>query len=617
MMFLKASISFLFLLTAPIALLYGQHPENDRLEELLRQQRTEEALPILEALHRNHPESEHHFDRLIYILIQMGEPKHALLIVETAMREGNLPELRLREVQAELLHRAGRRDDAMQAWACLMEEQRNNIALYYQVGNTMLNRGEHRLAIEHYQSGRMHFQNLTLFSNEIIGAYLQLGEMEKALGEYIDLVHRNPGREAYVRQRLREFREPRMLELAIEVTRNRLLDIDKDSPHLPHMQQFLLSLLVESGAYDEAAREAITYDQGPESDSEILLSLANDLESAHEYELAERLYRRSLSNLEGGARAAALDRLARLNWRWAKELNEQGLESLQHRSELYQNAFDYNLELLQNHPDFDYLDQVLVRLAMLSISPMTNTDQARSYLDQLRMQPSSDLQAEIYWIEGRIYQLEKRWREARHAFHRALEFTDQSDLATDIRFELGRTEFFEGDAEYALLQLGMLEQQSDSHVAGRALKMRLWIQETQRADTTGEALETFAGLIASLDAGEVEKALGHLDKLITKEATRLAGYALIELSATTMDCCLETILDRLVRFNHLETDSPVRERLLWQQAQLASLVWIREGKLPGKDPRPSLYEQLLIEFPQGFYTPHARRELQRLEQEVS
>lgn len=592
----------LFFFASPLA---GQQSDFSKAEDLLNEQRFNEAAEILEQLHSRNPESQLYLVTLIDALHRSGRTSTAIEKVDSLLESSHSSPVRLKLMSADLHHRSGNPKKARIIWENLISESPDDISMYYRIGNAMTECNELQAALNLYDRGRSHFQNRTLFLNEIFALLVRTGEMDRLAGELTTLVFHNPERESYVRQRVMEGESSGLLDRTARHTESILSELSSNSPYYPHMHRFYLWLLLETGEVETALKSATDYEEDNSRAYFPLLQLAEMLESSHRFDDAAKVYRRAIELSNGTRVLEAADRLGAMQLTWARDLGLPPSEELDRQNQLYQTLMRDSDRLLQQVSNSDLRRRVLNRLVTLSIEYRGDAELAGQYLSQLQELDVETLR--VRWFRARIDLLNRNWRNARHAFSTIAEETDQQDLRLESQYYLGLSDFLAGDYEYALLQLQELEQHSQSAIANRALKIRLWIQQGERSDSTGHALEQFTECIRSLHQRDFEGCIPVLEQLEKNGASRLVEHALVEASSTIAVNQMETVYEWILRVNDRNTGSPLREQLLWKEVVLSELHDDPETRAVRQKSR---YEQILQEFPQGFYASRVRDRLQ-------
>jgi hypothetical protein len=635
------AIIFLFLFTD---LLQAQSTDFQIANRMMQQQNYEDALPILEQLYNENPDANIFFDRYIDCLVNLKEYEEAIALIEERIANGyNSNQLMIKK--GEILHANGSAEDAYEIWDQVIETNGRSMQLYYQIGNTLMNRREYSRAAELYKQAREAFNDGTLFINEVASAQMQAGNFSDAMSEYIRLIRNNPNQMNFVQQRLLRMGDTDLYEIAALEIEDYIVELDIAHTAYNQIHQLYAWLLIETEQYRRALIAARQYESRTEVLNYSLYALANQLLSNNEFELAAEAYRYYTDSLNQNVRNQARDREAYVYHTWADYLSDHNLEDLQLRNQLYQKSYQLGSELLLDSPSYNQRERVIVRLAELSLDVLYDRDKVSQWIQQLEQESESD-EANLYYLRGRLALLDQNYTEARQQFSRANRQTDESELTEKSRYFLSLTDFFSGDFEYALLQLRSLERRNESFYANNALKLRMWIQQGDHSDTTGTVLNEYSDIIELLYNGNTEAAFNKYLNFVDSYNNPLVHNGIIELSTHSDLRYIPKLYTLIKSINDSNRSTPLRERLLWEQATMARIIVEAGGgeelngvfydlridedmteqfelnmNIPESDdwlltPEDveNLYEKLILEFPQGFYAPYAREILQQTAQ---
>lgn len=633
---------FSFLLAAEIV--QAQNNDFQLANRMMQQQNYEEALPILERLYQENPDANIFFNRLLDCLINLKEYDQAAEMIDDRIRDGYQSNQVLVR-KGEILHSMGNREEAIRVWDSIISENYQNMQLYYQIGNVLMNRREFSKAADLYLTTREVFGDPTLFINEVANAQMQSGNFALAMHEYFQLIRSNPNQMNFVQQRLLRMRDQNLYETAALEIEDHIVDMNTDHRAYNQIHQLYIWLLIETEQFQRALAAARQYESRTNILNYSLYSLADQLVSNNEFELAAQAYRYYTESSNITIRDRAKDREAMVYHIWADYLSDYNLEELHKRNDLFQKSYQLGSELLEQSPAYEHRDRVMIRLAELSLDVFFDTDKAAHWINKLESEMGGGNHAQLHYLRGRLSLYNHRYTEARQALTRANRDAGENELAEKSRYFLSITDFFSGDFEYATLQLRSLERRNVSYYANDALKLRMWIQEGNRSDTTGATLAQYAEIINSLYHGEIDRALDQFISFMDETDSRLIHNGLVEIASQSNLKQIPVLYSLVQTVNESSShQSPLRERLLWEQATMAKIIFDAGGidelghyyieQTPGSydsdytESYPEIlqatnwpvtlsdieeqFEQLIMEFPQGFYASHAREFLQSL-----
>lgn len=624
---------FLILITYP-GVVSAQNSEFQLANQLLQEQKYEEALPIFRELNNDTPSAYIFFERLTETLINLKQYDEAIEIAQNQI-DNNHSVPRTSIVLAELYHLRGDINKAKITWDSVLEMRDAGIQTYYQVAGSMSSRREYNQAIELYQKARNTFSNPDLFTNELANTYMQAGQFEKAVNQYFHVVLNSPGQVGYVQQRFLRMRDDVLYETAALELEDFLLDLDRNHIAYPHLYQLLSWLLIETEEYRRAFIFARQYELQTEQTNYSLYSLGNRFASAHQYQLAIDAYS-FYTDSDSGQRFRAMDEMASTYIRWARHAQQYSLESGQRIIELYQKAYETNQTIIEEAPYYNRMDRVLSSQIDLSLEIFKDIELAERWYHILARLDESVMEEPAYklYAEGRIALFNRDFTLARQALTRADRATSRSNLSEQSRYYLSLSDFYAGDYEFSEIQLRSLERRSSSYFANNAIQLRMWIRDGTRADTTASSLKTLGEGLHNIHTGNYKEAINILTPILRNPGHLYSDDITIELAKTIPDRFQPLVYRFLDQQVQSQPNSPLRERILWEKARsaenLASLYQSTPELFEADEVRSveglffegnislnfseafidELYEQILLEFPGGFYAQYAREKLQ-------
>lgn len=618
---------------------YAQQNESYfKADQLLSEQKFKEAAKQFEQLYNKEPNRYLYFSKLTESLINLKEYEKAIAITEEAVQDGrHRPQAKIR--LGELYHISGNTDRAIAIWDNILQEYPDNQQVYLNVARTASDRKEYDKAIDIYKELQSLSGRSNLISSELGETYMQAGNYELAMSEFLGLVKQNPDRLTYVQHRLMRFRDEYIYDVAILEISDFLDQLSPSHPSYKNLQQLEIWLLMERKLFDRAVATATNMEQESSTLTYSLYNIGSKLLAEQKFRLAEEAYSYYIDNNIVSLANRSREELANVYIQWAKYLEDNNLDLTDKPSLLYQKAFTTLNTLRENNINYHRMDQVLITLSELSLDVLHNSDKAEQYLSELeRLSAGESQKAQQAYLKGRLHLYDMEYTRARLSFSKSNKQERIGDLAEKNRYYLALTDFFAGDYEFAKIQLNALERQNTSFYANDAVQLRLWIQKGLQADSTGSKIEPFAKLIEHLTRGEQKRSIAILKELLQKDRYNpLLGYGLLELTAAKNKENAVFIYRAIV--NHLETVgnySALKEQMMWAKTQIADqLVTNTEIQLEQVQTRVKetqvlkdndteiprtidqllpLYEEFLLQFPNGFYATFARERIQELEE---
>lgn len=612
-------------------------------DQLLRQQKFEMAAEKFAELHNEHPNTYLFLDKLTACFINLKKYDEAISVTQEAVNKGNLRPQGLIRL-AEIHHISGNTEQAFSIWDDILKKYAGSQQVYLKVARAMKERRAYEQAIDVLKRTRELASNSNIITTELAEAFMQAGNYEEAIGEYLQLVNKNPNRMNFVQRRLMRLRDDYVYDVAILEISDFLDDLSPSHPSYSNLQQLEIWLLMERNLFERALVTAKNYEAQSPKLTYSLYNLGSDLLAEQQFELAEQAYSYYIENGVASLKERSKEELADVYIQWARYLENYNLDLSSKRNELYLEAFSTLESLHQQTPNYSRIDQVLMTLSELALDVLHEPQKAQQYLSELQTLSDDNIQkAREAYIEGRLHLYNEDYTRARISFSRSNKQERIGNLAEKSRYYLALTDFYAGDYEFAKIQLNALERQNTSYFANDAVQLRLWIQNGLQADSSGTKLKPFANSIEHFSRGEDQLGINTLKTILQEDHSNpLIDKALMELStykdpqnATFVYQALSTFLEQQGQ------TSPLYERLLWEKARMADQFVTNENlalPIPKNADEDTLsdrnnnlvkgsrvyiptnieelvplYEEILLQFPGGFYSSFARDRIQELQ----
>jgi tetratricopeptide (TPR) repeat protein len=615
--------------------------------DYLRNGQYEEAYRIFARLLRQNPDSHPVYDRAVTSLVSLKRFDEAVEITKDRLRR--IPGDIVTQVRlGELYHMAGDTENAFASWQQTIDQNINQPQVYRYIAETLSGRREFEKSLSIYYQARENLNTPTLFGNEIARSLLVLGRFEPGMQEYVNLLMTSPMYAPTIQRQLIQYDDRDLYDAAIvtldEATASMLPGHEAFSP----MRGLLIWMLMERQLYRRALVVARNLERSGQEGSLTVFNLGTRLKNAGQFELAEQAFAYYLDGDDRELRAMAGEETARLYMDWADYLITNNLDFGSRSDSLYRSA-SHTIETIEKqHTRYDRKLQVLALQVELALNYLKDVALAEEYLGRMRPLVRSDNeQALADYLQGRIDMFRGSFMQARVYYTRANRTAAMGDMADRSRYYLALNDFYNGDFEYAGLQMRPLQRQSTSLFANNALRLRLWISEGLAADSNATDLRIFAKARHQYEAGDREGALQALMPYLTNtspmpvkdEAVLLASSIIRRTNPGVAMGLLAVHMNRGIAWAS-------RERVMWEKARLADLIHRRvptsddagsgsinqiagfvEANRAGTDTAGfradetltidretviSLYENMLIEHPTGFYAQVARERIREL-----
>lgn len=461
---------------------------------LIQQQQYSEALPILEELHASDPETYVYAELLIDCLIQVKEYERGLMIAEKFEGKPNF-DSQVKVKMGELYHYMGNEEKALEIWRSNISNNQNQFQLYINTARKMVDRREYLEAVVVYKSARKQFQNARLFFGDIANAYMQAGEYELAIEEWLALLEDSPNQITFIQRSLLRYNDPILYDITIVELNDRLSDISVTDPIYNTYYELQIWLLQENNLYRRALAAAKEYESRSGNYNYSVFNLGRQLVDNNEFELAIDAFKYYTENSFGELKWRSLEELSVTYSKWAKYLEDFSLDMQLNSDSLYNLSLDMLDSIESETNSYSRMSNVHLRKAELALDHVFDLSIAESSLEKLKSTSGAGQKPEIPYLEGRIHISKREFPQARIQLTRSNKMAEIGQVAEKTRYFLALTDFYAGDFEFATIQLKSLGRNNTSYYANDAIQLRLWLQDGLSTDSTGSNLSTFSNAV--------------------------------------------------------------------------------------------------------------------------
>lgn len=598
---------------------------------LIQQQRHEEALPILKSLHQQDPQVFIYLDLLVECHIQIKEYQQAKALIENSISNGyNIGFSNV--VLGELYHLEEDTTAAFEVWDRNLRLYPNQLQLYLNTANILTERKEFDRAIDVFLMGREVFNNPDLFLIDIPNVYMQAGRYQDAIAEWLSLIDKLPQQSNVFKRMLIRYNDPLLFDDSIAEIEFKLREMSMSDRNYRTFFDLQNWLLFENNLYRRAFAAAQRYESSTTDFNYTLDLVGRQLVENNEYELAIKAFDYYKENGGGEVRMMAYEKMADTYSRWAKYLEDYNLDENNQSLKLYNRSITLLDTLVSQFSFYGRIDQVYLRKAELSLDSVYNLEEAEKAIELFKRIPGKIGTTQAHYLDGRLYLAKNEYTLARIELTRSNRLAGTGELAEKSRYFLALTDFYSGDFEFAKIQLKTLGRRNTSYYANDALQLRLWLQEGTNIDTTNIEMTLFAEGIKELRTNPYDFNDNILlDYIKQFPNTLFKDDVLLALGEFT-DGTNPRYVAYLNEFLNSDFPSPIKEDLLWLRALKADdyggypvsdestsniesaicfFSTTCESDVPILTPN-ELYEQIILEYPDGFYASYARQKLMNL-----
>lgn len=612
--FKQFTILFFFVLISQTA--FAQNEASYQVaNRLMQQQRYQEALPILENISADQPDIYVFLDRLVECRIQLKQYDEAIATVQKRITSGQNVALS-NVLLGTLYHFKGDTARAYEIWDSNLAANPHQHQLYINTANKMVDRKEFLRAIEVYRTAQRVFNSDVMFLGEIPQVYMQAGEYQKAIAEWLTLIEMNPQQSIAFKRLLIRYNDPLLYDDSVAEIEFKLEEMNLDHPAYDTFYQLQIWLLFENKLYRRAFAAAREYERITDSYNYALYNVGRNLIENNEFELALEAFDFYKQAPYIEVKWGAYEQQANAYMRWAKFLEDNRLDFSTGASLKYRQASALLDTMINEGSNYSRIHNAYLLRAEIALDHLFDLEAAKSSANYLKTRTNLAESPEAYYLDGRIELAEKNFAPARIALTRANKMAKVGELAEKTRYFLALTDFYAGDFEFAKIQLKALGRKNTSYYANDALELRLWLQEGLSADTTGTSITEFASVHFLKNTGKHEDAVSLLKAIIgDTKTTPFKDDAFLMLSGMEENLT-PAFYAELSQFIANSPFLSQKEQFLWLKANISEVVNTQcETSNMGcinPDEVITNFETLILEYPQGFYAPYARKRLNQL-----
>jgi tetratricopeptide (TPR) repeat protein len=645
-----SKLFLLFLILIPITVSAQSAGTYMDAVQLMREAKYEQAYTIFSRLLREDPTNYPVFDQTINVLVSLKRYEDAINITQRRLGQ-NYNDIILATRLAELHHLNGNAEESYRIWDLALRANQQSVNAYRFIADNMTQRRENAKAIEVYTLARQRFNNNTLFFSEITTNYMALGKREEAVSTLIDVLNFSPGNSAFVLRQIINFDDTEFAEIAIIELDERSRALTTSQDVVAAQKEVLIGLLMEQSFFRRALSTARSYESTANEGIWPVFTLAGRFRSIQEYQLAEEALDFYINSENHPLLPRALEDKAILYMTWAEYLKEYNL--------IYQTPPDtlinYALRSLNRlHSEFLGDSRRIETLSLkteLVLDNFSDVETASELVNEIRrIAFNNEHQIIADYLDGRINITQGYHSLARVSLTRSNREARTGELAEKTRYFLALNDFYAGDFEFSSIQMRALERLTTSYYANDALKLRIWMTEGMVKDSVTASLRAFSKSSYLFDVNKTNQALTELIPLLeSRQTIPLIGDMIISIS-DEIRSQNPTLAYQLI--NKLGDKSPPakRERILWEKARVMDLILSHQDStitLP-EELRPlatslytmdinssetithstllgwlnstsiseantiEAYENILLEYPTGFYAQLVRQRLESI-----
>src|ERR1035437_5374224 len=476
------------------------------------------------------------------------------------------------------------------------------------VANSFYGKHETDFALQTYLQGKKLLKNIYAFHFEIAEIYFAKNDLPKMLDEYLDYIDENPAYIKNVEGTLQtKFANDPSGEKYDLLRTTLLRRIQKNADKIVY-SDMLIWMFEQQKDFDGALVQAKALDKRFKEDGSRIIDLATVAVSNSDFNVAVKAYQYVISKGNDSpyyitARVELLNALSKkitkddnytqkdltdLEKDYYMALNELGkntstaslLKGMAHFEAFYLNKIDTAKTLLQEVVDMPGLNSLFIGECKLELG-------------------------DILLFKGDIW-------ESTLLYSQVSLDLKQSPLGQDAKFRNAKWYFYKGDFTYAQAMLDILKASTSDLISNDAIDMSLLISDNMGPDSTNDELTLYAQADLLLYQNKVDEASVIMDTLMKDYPEHsIIMYVFYEKSKILKKKGkIPEAMEYLQKIVDKYSDGVLADDALFDLGD------ITENRL--KDPKKamSLYQQLILKYPNSLYTTEARKRYRALRGDI-
>ncbi len=577
-------------------------------ESFLRAGQVERAVVILEQLYTDRPTTYVFFERLRQAYESSKRYDDAIRIVDEQIGREVLPVARVAE-RGRLRYLKGDEELAMNDFGEAIALAPDRSTSYLAVYQVLVQLRLFEDASSTLLSGREALDDPTQFARELGYLFGLLGQHDRAMTEYVNLLLTDERQLGVVRSRLtRTGLSPLVLDQSIPVVERAV----RSTPLNRSIRELLAWLYEEAEDFGRALDVNRAVDRLESEEGRVLFAFAARALNAGAFEAAQRSYEIILDRYPASVIAPEARRgIGQLHVQWAEALQKRvsptdpGPADTDH----YKSAMEAFVEFADAHPNHGLYPYVLLDMARIQQAAFFNLKDAHAlYTDLVRRFPTHPATVEARFELGEIDLMRDRLDAARLTFQRLEDELRIGEQAERARFEIALIHFYRGEFESARTLLEAMEENTSTETANDAIELKVLLMESKGPDSLNTPLRRFAEAGLRLRQRRLDEAEALL-KVLNEES----GMHALNDDAHFLNAQIKVerglYEDAAAVFGEIPLQYPssyLADRSLFEAAR------VNEELLGNTERALELYSRLISEYPGSLLLSEARARYREL-----
>lgn len=469
-------------------------------------------------------------------------------------------------------------------------------------GSYLMEKAEYQLAEQLYLESRKKARNPLAHAQELSQLYVQMGDLDKLLGEQFEMLKRHYASVESIEQTLQNALTSQEQLTLLE---KRLYEAIQKDPKMLEYNELLLWLYIQKKEFGKALTQAKAIDKGSGSGEPLkLMELGSIAFANRNYEAAVEIYEYITTNFQDSkAYSSAQRRL--INAREEIVKSKYPIDTL----EIKQLIADYE-ELIALTGHHSHSGENIRNIALLRAFYLNQIDSGIALLEKAIAYPRADrlVVAKSKLNLGDLYLLKGEPWESTLLYSQVEKEHKMSSIGYEAKLKNAQLSYFKGEFQLAQDHLDVLKLATSREIANDAMDLSILIQDNTGLDTSTDAMEAYAQVELELFKKNYGEALAMLDSIpvqfpfhsLTDEIHYLKSKIYMEINE--FDAALRELSAIQEHFpNDLYGDDAF---------YFAGVLY--EEQLGKEEKAMEMYKKILFDYSGSIYAVDARKRFRRL-----
>jgi predicted Zn-dependent protease len=455
-------------------------------------------------------------------------------------------------------------------------------------------------AVKAFLQGRKILNNESAFTYDLLNIYRLQNNKEMLIQEYLNVMTSDD--EVMIQAR-NVFSKALQDNADYDLLKTALLRRLQKNPQNMGYDQMLSWVYIQQKEFDFALRQTIAMDKRQKEDGERVYQLTGLLIANNAYSTTIDALNYLISKgKENGYYVPARVQL----------LNTKNLMLTAGKfssADLLQLEKDYSA-LLDEFGRASNTSFAILQLAHLQAFYLNKATDAKKLLEDLMQSPGlpPSVLAQTKLDLGDVYILAGEQWEAALIYGQVEKQFANEPLGQEAKYRSAKLSYYQGEFEWAKVQLGVLKSSTSQLIANDALNLSLLIEENAMTKTDTDALKSYARADFLIFQSQFAPATSILDSINLK----YPGNSLADdiLMAKAKIYLKQGELEQAVTQLQKIVDSYAFD--LWADDAVFMLADLYENKLNDPEKAKKMYEKIILDFPGSLYVIEARKRFRNL-----